>query len=869
MNKSRALAFLFLLSGIEAAGAAGYLLTLPADPKNAFFLGFSLLRLTLILSFLLVCVGCLALAYFWEKKKAFLFSFQEQLQQPARQIKLSSVLFFICVLCLIFLLTDQNVFGGYKSLAVRITPIIVWLSLLALQFLAVLLFFLGGINVIPIRNFTVSLAVFVFPFLVFFPYIIPIGGHFLGIGNDFIPFYFDYKIYLLDHLSRFSFPLWSPSEAAGYPFYANPLTQSFYPFNVILALIYRLTGGYTSLEYQRFTILAISIFALGLFRWLKLLKIGVNMRAVAFATIVLGVCCYRMADLIRTVNALHTAAWYPWILYAITGILLSQRPRESVKYAITLLLAGVFLLTAGYPYNVYYLVFLVVPYGFVFIISPLRKELISDLPVQRWAMLLCLIALLACLVICAPYLLKVAALLNQTTSRSGGDLDFATGYIFSFTDTLGSLIYPPASMADGWYYFGIFGILLIILFFTTRQKSNTAPLHNLWGKKLHRFASISPSRALVKIFFLLWVTTISYISYGSSSLLFTLLWKHLPLFSYMRIIARINIVLVPVFAWVLALAYDQFETLLGGKREERKNPLVVLLVSLFVILSAQIYLILNNRFDEYWLIFRQRADFLIANISSVYSLSLPDSQNVIRVLEKWPVIFAVLSACIIAILLLKTSRASRPRMLLTLALILTLMDTVTIGPWFWAGNPVVRETRRNLNVPQLNILSFQSNRIDTGGRISHTEQFNVSQDKYWYYNRYNDFIDRTKNDLEARRRLLGVTNPQKIFFTSHIDYPHIKDFLEDADQFSGSITVEAYNGDRLVLHIMTPADGYCSFIDNWDSDWFASVDDEPAQIHLLFGTFKSVFVTKGEHTIVYTYRPQLNIFDSIKNFVTK
>lgn len=868
MNKSRALAFLFLLSGIEAAGAAGYLLTLPADPKNAFFLGFSLLRLTLILFFLLLCAGCLALAY-WEKKKTFLFSFQERLQQPARQIQLSSALFFICLLSLIFLLIDQNIFGGYKSLVARITPIVVWSSLFALQFLVVLLFFLGGIDVIPIRNFIISLAVFVFPFVVFFPYIFPLGDHFLGIGNDFIPFYFDYKIYLLDHLSRFSFPLWSPSEAAGYPFYANPLTQSFYPFNVVLALIYRLTGGYTSLEYQRFTILAISIFALGVFRWLKLLKVGANTRAVTFAAIVLGVCCYRMADLVRTVNALHTAAWYPWILYAITGILLSQRLRESAKYAIALLFAGLFLLTAGYPYNIYYLLFLLVPYSFVFIISPLRKQLISDLPVQRWTVLLCLIVLLACLVICAPYLLKVTVLLNQTTSRSGGDLDFATGYIFSFTDTLGSLVYPPASMADGWYYFGAFGILLITLFFATRQKTDAFPLDNFWEKKLYRFASISPSYVLVKMFLLLWIVVISYISYGNSSLLFTLLWKYLPLFSYMRIIARINIALVPVFAWVLALAYDQFENFLGSKQEQQKKPLIVLFVSLFVVLGTQIYLILNNHFDEYWLIFRQRVDFLVTNISSVYSLSLPDLQNIISVLEKWPVIFAVLSACVIAMSLLKTPQAPRPKMLLTLALTLSVVDTIAIGPWFWAGNLVARETRRNLNVPQLNILSFQSNRIDTGGRISHTEQFNVSQDKYWYYNRYNNFIDRTKHDLEARRRLLGVVSPQKIFFTTRIDYPDIKDFLEDADRFHGSITVEAYNGDQLVLHIMTPTDGYCSFIDNWDPDWAASIDGEPAKIHLLFGTFKSVFVVRGEHTIIYTYRPQLNMFDVIKNLATK
>ncbi len=49
----------------------------------------------------------------------------------------------------------------------------------------------------------------------------------LGLGNDFMALYFRYKVYLLDSLAGGHFPLWSPSEGAGYPFFSNPFTSTF------------------------------------------------------------------------------------------------------------------------------------------------------------------------------------------------------------------------------------------------------------------------------------------------------------------------------------------------------------------------------------------------------------------------------------------------------------------------------------------------------------------------------------------------------------------------------------------------------------------------------------------------------------------
>lgn len=99
-------------------------------------------------------------------------------------------------------------------------------------------------------------VVFLVPVLVLYRYLVTWPGCARTIGNDFESLYYRYKVYLLDGLSHLRLPLWSPSEAAGFPFYANPFAQVFYPPNAPLAVLYRLRGGYSYHDHQVFTVIA-------------------------------------------------------------------------------------------------------------------------------------------------------------------------------------------------------------------------------------------------------------------------------------------------------------------------------------------------------------------------------------------------------------------------------------------------------------------------------------------------------------------------------------------------------------------------------------------------------------------------------------
>ena len=682
-----------------------------------------------------------------------------------------------------------------------------------------------------------SAAVFVWPFVYLSNQVVPRDGHYTGIDNDFGYAFYNYKVYLLDQLSRLRFPLWSPSEGAGFPFYSDPLPQTFYPFNLLLAAFYRCAGGYTEYDHQIFTIFAVSIFSLGLFHWLQ--QLPLQLRPVLFATLVMAV-SFKVTETMRFPNSIHTAAWYPWILFAVTKIMRSQSAGQAARYGLLLTFFGVCMLTGGYPYFVYYSLFLFGPYLMVFLIPALRRRLWRQ-PLGSWRTSLAVLcaAGAAAFLLCAPYLSKMSQLMRETAKRGGGDFDYATEHEFRFIHTIGALIFPPSSQPEGWYYFGLIGVLLILLYLfdwrAWRRRGETEMLAAPWYQD-----------RWIKIFFLVWIGAISYITYGRYSHLFLLLWKHMPLFANLRVWGRMNIILVPIIAWLLALAYTSFEDLLARKAgphtrtARRWTPLAVLTACYLIALGAQLYLFKHQWYDFYW---AKLGDFKHVRAKDVLFLVSGAAG------------FLVLAGLLI--FAAAGRRFTRPALALTLAALVAVsaLDMRPVGSQMWTY-PAVCVERITRNVAEQNQNSFNVPRTDEEKLIPIVEPFNVGIMPNWYYKRYVQFLDQTNNELAARRQLLGVADGKKLYFSETLDHPTIQAFLDDAARFAVPLRVNSYTGDELTLDVHAPVPGYLSFIDNWDPDWEASIDGETVPIELLFGTFKSVRLPAGEHRVVFTYRPK-------------
>jgi hypothetical protein len=700
-------------------------------------------------------------------------------------------------------------------------------------------------------RFLLPLVIFCWPIVYLFNHVFPINGQYMATGNDFIILYYKYKVYLLAHLANFSFPLWSPSEGAGFPFYTSPFTQTFYPLNLPLAVWYKISGGYNPLDHQVFTVLGISIFAVGLFIWLR--QVNTNLRAVVFGVLVMSV-SFKITEILRFPNAVHTAAWYPWVLYALTRIMLSRSLKSTIVGGILLTLFVICLCTGGYPYYVYYSQFLFVPYMLIFLVKPLRLRLFGAQAIQwRRAFGTLIVALVAAILICTPYLLGIKHLMAETTDRTGKNFGYSTSHVFNLEDTVGSLVYPPAAQAEGWYFFSITGVLIILLYLL----SGRTTAHNreeTGNSKKVMLIPPNPRDLWLKLFFIIWIGTISYISHGRYSHLFILLWKFMPGFSNLRVWGRLNIILVPIFAWLLSTAYMSFESMISGKdvsdirkRRQAFTLIVKMVVVYAVILGVQLYLYLNKIYDYYWL--RHFEDV--------------SSQDVKFIIYGAVAFFAIFSSVVLSKWIRPKSGRSLAAVLAVLVLVATLeMRHVGIRMWPNHGEPCnalwAEKTRIHLDVAKLNEASFNyPRRASYPQSISLEPSFNVGVMESWYFSRYIRFLKKTKEEMEAQRILLGMKDGTKIFFSESIEHDTIRSFLRDADRYWHPGHLVSYTGDELRWEIHAPVEGYLSFIDNWDRNWKVFVDDKPADMELLFGTFKSVRLTPGQHNVRFDYQPAL------------
>lgn len=664
----------------------------------------------------------------------------------------------------------------------------------------------------------------------------------LQVSNDFELLYYDYKVYLLDVMAREGrVPLWSPSECGGFPFHASPFTATYYPLNVPLAAAYRVLGGYSWSDHQRFTVLGVSIFCAGLFAWLRVA--GCRLGPAVAAAFVAGT-SLKVTELLRFPNAVHAAAWLPWLLLGARWSLGTGTAwRGGLTWAIALLM----LVTAGYPYFAYYAQFLVGPYVLLLAFAGTRRALSFGLDDAWFAGRARGAAVLAAataapLLLTAPYHLKVAALLAQTTDRQGGNWAYSTGHPWTLVDTLGSLVYPPASNTEGWYYVGQ-AALLVIALYLVRLALDRAP-----ERRAERGAAVV---------LLVWLLVITWITMGRDSSLFAALWRVWPGFSSLRAWPRLNIVLVPLVALFAAHAFTWLATL----PSQPARPLLRSLAAVYAaVLAVQLALWGSGTVDEYWTLY-QRKQFALRVLMDLSG-------------EGWFLFFGAASAAALAatIVFLPTL-AQRPRRLLCVGAALLAsngFEVCVVGVLQWSSRKTaVSDARRVLDVRTSTLEALRTPRRAVGDTISLDARHNVYGVENWYFARYAAFLATQGVDPQLSvpadlatsapelAQLLGVRDGRRLYAVERLEHPTVASFLADAARVDASVQVQVtrYTGDELALDVRAAAPAFVCFIDCWDPDWRADVDGREREVLQVFGAFKAVRVTPSDREVVLRYAP--------------
>ena len=662
-----------------------------------------------------------------------------------------------------------------------------------------------------------------------------------AIGNDFVALYYNYKVYLLDMLAARQLPLWSPMEGAGYAFFSSPFTQTFYPLNLPLMAYYEWRGGYSQFDHQFFAITALGIYAVGLYLWLRNLQS--NRRAVLVAVLVCVV-SFKLTELLRFPNAVHSAAWMPWILWGLTLARFTAHHRTGL---LVLCLSSMMLLTAGYPYFAYYLIFLLPPYIALLWLRPSTVSRAPAVPGLRFGLGISL-SFVAALVLLAPYLLKLVLLIQATADRSGNDYQYSTSVPFTPIDTLGSLIYPPVASAEGWYFVSTLALVLICVW--------------LWHSRLKMPEGGLDLPALTFVFIAACATLVTW---GSDWYLFDVLWHALPGFSSLRVWGRLNIILVPVLALMLARALTHAEARLCSRELPTARTLIPFAVLAIVVLCAQVALHFSVSPNLLWTLF-------FADISSSAGF-----------LARSATVFAAFAAVLLATRSRHMQRLS-PRLLAGLVALGCVVELYPVGSVQWMKAPESQAfVRTRLDLPTTLANSFKSPRM----RIYDTldpPNFNVGWVQNWYYHRYVQF-DRSlfvqarprqggfvslsygsalpmgtivdHRGVQAYRELMGLETGQRVFVTTNSAHASPQAFVADARAraHNSETQITYYDGDELVVHVRNQQAGYLNFIDNWDPHWRACVFSREVPIIKPFGTFKAVGIPAGEGMVRLRFSP--------------
>jgi hypothetical protein len=640
------------------------------------------------------------------------------------------------------------------------------------------------------RDGFVVAALLAFLLLYLSPFVLPNRALF-KIGNDFQVLYANYATYSVDSIRSGFLPWWNPNEACGYPFYSNPFTAFFYPGQILYHILSAGSPLYSWYHHQLYMVLGVCLLGAGLYLWLR--GRGVDRGAALFAAgaIAIG---FRIADIYRFPNAVHAAAWMPWVLYAYDRWL----DRAIGRGFLLGLLALFCLATAGYPYYTVYAAVLTGSYVLLRVAEgvPLRRAVIAIATLTAPVVFLV-----------APYYRSMALLLAQTVDRTGGNYDYVTKHSWSYTDLLGGLIFPPSAMSEGWLYCGLLPLLMV-------------------------FVWIAIARPAGKAF--LWIIALTFIvqliAAGNGSFLFPAFWTFGPGIGMLRIWPRLTVILLPALALLIALAYEGLAATRVPPRMLQRRIWSIALVVAAVQIVLWITKTFSAYYEHYFIKMMKPAPFVAATFVAAIFCCI------------WLSYRTRLAWAVVALLVTASDTGMYGRQFWRESVGIAIPSEPLDLPGYYRDFfTTVRKPTIGMSVPYAPASGLMENWFyeryarfveQYRGKTGFAELTGSRGRKIFF----SPTLDSKPEHFEQWWRTLGA--------------------FETAAGAS-AVPMGTYNGNALRLSYTTAEPGYLIFVDNWDPYWRATVNGAAAPLVRSFDTFKAVLVPAGSGTVTFTYVPRI------------
>jgi len=548
----------------------------------------------------------------------------------------------------------------------------------------------------------------------------------------------------------------------------------------------------------------------------------------------------------------------PWLLF---GMTLASARRHTFAGALIFGFSLLMLLTAGYPYFIIYSLFLLIPYAVAMLIRPFRSHLFFAsapdpcIPLVFVARLLVPSAITGSL--CAPLLLNMQDLMAQTVDRGTPNFNYATGNAFGWRNTVGAWIFPPVSNMEGWYFFGA-GVTLLI--------------GCLVGGVLVRHPDYKARAGLVALV-LSWMAFIIYFSWGRESVLFTWVWHHTPVLNQMRVWGRMSIILIPAIALLFSHAWQVTMSPPTDRARLGRVPLLILSGLTVGIAVAQWHYLQQGEFDDYWI-----HRFKVAAPDSKY-IYLEFPYYLIHGFPETRFLWCSLAFAVFLFLSAVRRGSMRPtpgfeRILLPAFVTLTAAELFILSSFQWTW-PAERPADFKFDAMPRLASEFHTPRHLFSPLIMNNYQqiYGVGLFPNWGFVRhsriYTNFVNISSGQWQPNisaedqglvKRFYGSdATAQRLFFTERLDQTTISGFMRAVDSYAKttktSARVVAFDGNRLRIDLHSERPAWLSYIDNWDPNWTATLDQKTVAISLCLGSYKAVPVPGGHSVVEFTYRP--------------
>lgn len=683
--------------------------------------------------------------------------------------------------------------------------------------------------------------------LVFFPYIY-LFPHTFGLvemGNDFELLYYSYKKYIFEFFKIGLFPKWSPSESLGYSLIFNPFAQYFYPPSWLLYALCFFVGDLSKHTYFLYTVFGLSIYNLGQFFWLK--SIGLEKKYCLYATII--ICMgLKLTEILRFPNAVHAFAWAPWILY---GITVSNFHLDKTKSSLIIFFSTLMILTAGYPYFIFYVLILGLSYFLFINLNFVRKEIFKNLKIIKTykSFFICTISSIVAFVVTLPWLNGIMEIMKITRDRNLYDITYSYSLSSSFIDQIGSWILPPLSIAEGYYYFGSIITLCIFFYFYNTFFNN---------KKINKLDK----------YFIIFFTLFLFLNYQfanpEKSVLFKFLWNQFDFIKNFRVFSRMNITLVPLFSLLICLFLKHLDDI----KIDLRSLIFIFVITVCIILLQVYFLEIYQFKNVYWETWQGKRINYLSNKINFF-------KNIIQLYNNYIYsFFFILSFFSFLIIKFYNKKVK----FISLIIILVFSELFILANIQWAipkgyydSNNYNSLSKRPLNdlknaLENKNVVTevkgntyfrnqrkFNINYFDDFGIDAHTKHF----DNYFH----RSGKEKNINEINKVKFFWGMDDKaRKIFFSTSLSYKTIPDLVYQIDKDERaannlSIKILEYTGDDIMINVNTKVDGYIIFVDNWAPGWTVKVNGQGKDILKALDTYKAVKINKGNSIIKFYYNP--------------